>query len=93
MGVGLARTTSSSSFRSGTLSATLDADYGDHFLRARNACPGTVDIDCDYDGSSSTNDTIGFAVTQGASYYLIVDSWSNEDGGYSLTVEVQEQEE
>jgi cysteine-rich repeat protein len=72
---------------SGTLDVSLNASYDYHFLHMRAACPGTVDLGCDYDTSSSTIDDFSVPVVMGITYYIIVDSWDpSEAGAYTLSV-------
>lgn len=72
----------------GTMMATLDADYPNHSLHARDACPGRGHLDCSYGEGVAENDIVSFPVTAGQIYFVLVDSWAGGEGGYELTVEL-----
>lgn len=73
---------------SGVLRAQLNASYSDHLLHVRAACPGTTDLGCDWSFSASTPDSFNVNVTMGQTYFVIVDSWNNTSGAYTLEVQL-----
>lgn len=79
---------------SGTLVATLNANYSNHWLHTRTACPGTTanEVGCDYATTSSAPDvnTIMNA-TAGTKYHIFVDGHSNgnNEGSFTLTIELK----
>ena len=71
---------------SGSLYVLLDASFDYHWLHMRAACPGTTDLNCDYSSYASTDDDFSVNVQAGTTYYVIVDSWDDTAGQYTLSV-------
>jgi cysteine-rich repeat protein len=73
----------------GTLTATLDAGFDYHWLRARLGCPSGAELDCDYAYGEETDIAISFSVQAGGTYYVVVDSWGGTQGGsFELTLQL-----
>jgi cysteine-rich repeat protein len=72
----------------GTLTVTLNSDYGVHYLHARTACPAGPVVDCDFGVSADVDDTLGFAVAAGGTYFVVVDSWGGTSGSFTLTLQL-----
>ena len=72
---------------SGTLIVTLAANFDDSLLHVRDACAATDELACDYE-FNPTPFTISVFVDMAQPYFVIVDSWSDTDGTYKLTVEL-----
>lgn len=71
---------------SGTLEATSDTSFGSHFATIRTACPGGTVLACDYGTTSLSNDDLQVDVVAGTTYYVVVDSWGNTAGAFTLTL-------
>jgi hypothetical protein len=74
----------------GTMTAMLDATYMQSFVRVRPACPSSKseEIACNYRTSEGAT-TISFPVTANTTYFVAADSWSDESGGFTLTLSLQ----
>jgi cysteine-rich repeat protein len=70
----------------GSLYVHLDASYDYHWLHVRDGCPGTTGLNCDYSSAASVDDDFTISVGAGKIYYVFVDSWSNTQGAYTLTM-------
>jgi cysteine-rich repeat protein len=75
----------------GTLTATLEAKYNNHFLHIRNACPGvdSNEIACDYAYTSSEMDVSTVTVTAGKVLYVTADGHEDGAGPFTLTLKLQ----
>lgn len=75
----------------GTLTATLDADYDDPFLRIRSACPGGTneEVACQYRNGQGIP-TFMFGVVKNGDYFLAADTWNNKSGTFTLTLSLQQ---
>jgi cysteine-rich repeat protein len=75
---------------SGTLRAELAATYDDHFLVLRTSCESTGDdiLDCDYGGNPEEIDRVDAPVQAGQTYFVIVDSYEEEEGDFTLTLQL-----
>ena len=72
---------------SGTLLVTLTANFDDSLLHVRDACADTTELACDYE-FNPTPFTLSVYLDVGQPYFVIVDSWSDAEGSYVLTVEL-----
>jgi cysteine-rich repeat protein len=72
----------------GYLSVALSAQYANHLLHVRTACPGTnVDeIGCDHGYEVSKQDVFERNVQAGELLYIIVDGHENDGGKFVLTI-------
>ncbi|HZO11939.1 MAG TPA: DUF4215 domain-containing protein [Polyangiaceae bacterium] len=72
---------------SGTLLLLLSPAFDDGLLHVRDTCADTVELACDY-ASNPRPFTLSVFVDAGQPYFVIVDSWSNEEGAFTLTLEL-----
>lgn len=67
--------------------AELDADYDDSVLILRTACRSedTDILDCDYSFGPGV-DRVEAVVAAGTTYYVIVDSFDDQSGAFTLAL-------
>ena len=74
---------------SGTLTATLNANYNDSLLHIRSACPGTAadELACNYLLAPKPPPLdVTLAVTSGQTYYVVADSFDNTSGPFTFVL-------
>ena len=72
----------------GLLFVQVAPTFAEHFSHVRDECPGTIDLGCDYSSSAGTPDDFTVLVAMGQTYYVIVDSYGNVGGAYTVTLQL-----
>jgi hypothetical protein len=76
---------------SGTLRATLHADYMYHWLHTRSACPGDdgETLACAFGLGPDEPDVNQIDVEADKTYFVIVDAWTGNTGTFALELMLQ----